>query len=104
MISLSISDIAGSVRSLRPFFARAAPSRYFHFFINALIAGQSFSVVSGSGSPVTVANGSVGAGAAGASLTYQESVSFTNGGIFGLVLLSSDALGKGFDSASFETC
>jgi hypothetical protein len=47
----------------------------------------------------------VGAGAAGASLTYQENVSFTkNGGIFGLVLLSSDALGKGFDSASFETC
>jgi hypothetical protein len=71
--------------------------------INALIAGQSFSVVSGSGSPVTVVNGSVGADAAGASLTYQESVSFTqNGGIFGLVLLSSDALGKGFDSGFFE--
>jgi lipoprotein signal peptidase len=70
---------------------------------NALIAGQSFSVVSGSGSPVTVANGSMGAGAAGVSLTYQESVSFTQiGGTFALVLLSSDALGNGFDSAFFE--
>src|SRR5262249_54799587 len=70
---------------------------------NALIAGQSFSVVSGSGSPVTIANGSMGAGAVGVSLTYQESVSFTqNGGIFALVLLSSDALGNGFDSALFE--
>jgi hypothetical protein len=37
------------------------------------------------------------------SITYQESVSFTqNGGIFALVLLSSDALGNGFDSALFE--
>ena len=45
----------------------------------------------------------MGAGAAGVSLTYQESVSFTqNGGIFALVLLSSDALGNGFDSALFE--
>jgi len=44
----------------------------------------------------------VGAGAAGVSLTYQESVSFTqSGGIFALVLLSSDALGNGFDSALF---
>jgi lipoprotein signal peptidase len=70
---------------------------------NALIAGQSFSVVSGSGSPVTAANGSMGSGAAGLSVTYQESVSFTQiGGIFALALLSSDALGNGFDSAFFE--
>jgi hypothetical protein len=43
-------------------------------------------------------------GAARASLTYQKSVSFPkkNGGVFGLFLLSSDALGKGFDSAFFE--
>ena len=52
---------------------------------------------------MTVANGSMGAGAAGVSLTYQESVSFTqNSGIFALVLLSSDALGNGFDSAFFK--
>ena len=36
------------------------------------------------------------------SLTYQERVEFTqNGGAFVLDLLSSDALGKGFDSAQF---
>ena len=36
------------------------------------------------------------------SVTYQESVSFTqNGGAFVLDLLSSDALGIGFDSALF---
>jgi len=35
-------------------------------------------------------------------ITYQESVSFTQiGGIFVLDLLSSDALGNGFDSALF---
>jgi hypothetical protein len=73
---------------------------------NALIAGQSFSAVSGSGfGPLTVANGSMGAGfggTAGLSLTYQESGSFAqNGGIFVLDLLSSDALGNGFDSALF---
>jgi hypothetical protein len=60
-------------------------------------------VVSGSGfGPLTIANGSMGAGGAGVSLTYQESVRFTqNGGIFVLDLLSSDALGNGFDSALF---
>jgi hypothetical protein len=75
---------------------------------NPLIAGQSFSVVSGSGfGPLTVANGSMGAGNGGPGLfggplTYQESVSFTQvGGIFVLDLLSSDALGNGFDSALF---
>jgi len=71
---------------------------------NAIIPGQSFSVVSGSGfGPLTVANGAMGAGAAaGLSLTYQESVSFTqNGGAFVLDLLSSDALGIGFDNALF---
>jgi hypothetical protein len=77
---------------------------------NPLIPGQSFSVVSGSGfGPLTVANGSMGAGYYGmtsnglfATLTYQQSVSFTQyGGIFVLDLLSSDALGKGFDSALF---
>jgi hypothetical protein len=42
------------------------------------------------------------AGAAGVSVTYQESASFTqNGGVFVLDLLSSDALGNGFDSALF---
>jgi hypothetical protein len=53
---------------------------------NPIIAGQSFSVVSGSGfGPLTVANGSMGAGYGGGriagllppSLTYQQSVSFT---------------------------
>jgi hypothetical protein len=73
---------------------------------NAITAGQSFSVVSGSGfGPLTVANGSMGAGYGGLngiSVTYQESVSFTQyGGIFVLDLLSSDALGIGFDSALF---
>jgi hypothetical protein len=45
----------------------------------------------------------MGAGAAGVSLTYQESVTFAqNGGLFLLDLLSSDALGNGFDSALFQ--
>jgi hypothetical protein len=78
---------------------------------NPIIAGQSFSVISGSGfGPLTVANGSMGAGYGGGipsvglppSLTYQQSVSFTqNGGAFVLDLLSNDALGNGFDSALF---
>jgi hypothetical protein len=73
---------------------------------NPIIPGQSFSVVSGSGfGPLTVANGSMGAGYGGlngVSITYQESASFTqNGGVFVLDLLSNDALGKGFDSALF---
>jgi hypothetical protein len=73
---------------------------------NPIIPGQSFSVVSGSGfGPLTVANGSMGAGFGGfmgVPLTYQESVSFAQtGGAFVLDLLSSDALGKGFDSALF---
>ena len=74
---------------------------------NPIIPGQSFSVVSGSGfGPLTVANGSMGAGYGGIngiSITYKESVSFTqNGGAFVLDLLSSDALGIGFDSALFK--
>jgi hypothetical protein len=74
---------------------------------NPIIAGQSFSVISGAGfGPLTVANGSMGAGyggVGGISVTYQESVSFTqNGGAFLLGLLSNDALGKGFDSALFQ--
>ena len=73
---------------------------------NPIIPGQSFSVVSGSGfGPLTVANGSMGAGFGGimgVSITYKESVSFTQiGGNFVLDLLSNDALGKGFDSALF---
>jgi hypothetical protein len=73
---------------------------------NAIIPGQSFSVVSGSGfGPLTVANGSMGAGFSGGSVfpvTYKQSVSFIqDGGAFVLDLLSSDALGKGFDSALF---
>src|SRR5262249_6273047 len=51
---------------------------------NPISPGQSFSVVSGSGfGPLTVANGSMGAGygsVAGISITYQESVSFTQNG------------------------
>jgi hypothetical protein len=73
---------------------------------NSIIAGQSFSVVSGSGfGPLTVANGAMGAGygGTGQSLTYRESVSFTQvGGVFVLDLLSSDALGIGFNSALFQ--
>jgi hypothetical protein len=73
---------------------------------NPIVPGQSFSVVSGSGfGPLTVANGAMGAGAAGAagvSVTYQENASFTQiGGVFVLDLLSSDAVGTGFDSALF---
>jgi hypothetical protein len=75
---------------------------------NAIIPGQSFSVVSGSGfGPLTVANGSMGAGygggVTGLVLTYQQSVSFRQvGGVFVLDLLSSDALGIGFNSAVFS--
>jgi hypothetical protein len=73
---------------------------------NPIVAGQSFSVVSGSAfGPLTVANGAMGAGYGGPgalSLTYQEAASFTqDGGAFVLDLLSDDALGKGFDSALF---
>jgi hypothetical protein len=78
---------------------------------NPITPGQSFSVVSGSGfGPLTVANGSMGAGYGGGvlvdggvpSLTYAERVAFTQiGGAFVLDLLSNDALGKGFDSALF---
>jgi hypothetical protein len=51
---------------------------------------------------LTVANGSMGAGAAGVLVTYQESAIFTqDGGAFVLDLLSSNALGKGFDNALF---
>src|SRR5262249_19452362 len=67
------------------------------------IAGQSFSDISGSGSPVTDANGSMGAGGAGVWLAYQESGRFSQKyGIFALVLLSIGALGKLFDRAFFE--
>jgi hypothetical protein len=71
---------------------------------NAIIAGQSFSVVSGSAfGPLTVANGSMGAGAGNGTITYRQSASFTqDGGLFVLDLLSSDALGIGFDSALFK--
>jgi hypothetical protein len=72
---------------------------------NAIIPGQSFSVVSGSGfGPLTVANGSMGAGHGGSNnaVTYQAGVSFTQyGGAFVLDLLTSYALGIGFDSALF---
>jgi hypothetical protein len=74
---------------------------------NPIVPGQSFSVVSGAGfGALTVANGSMGAGYGGIngiSVTYKESVSFTQiGGNFVLDLLSSDALGIGFDSALFQ--
>jgi hypothetical protein len=73
---------------------------------NPITPGQSFSLVSGAGfGPLTVANGSMGAGygGTGVSLTYQESASFTQyGGAFVLDLLSSDAIGNGFDSALFQ--
>jgi hypothetical protein len=43
-----------------------------------------------------------GYGGTGASLAYQQSASFTQeGGFFVLDLLSSDAVGFGFDSAVF---
>jgi lipoprotein signal peptidase len=99
--STSTSPISGTTTTTTA--SAVAQAGGFISLTNALIAGQSFSVVSGSGSPVTVANGSMGAGAAGVSITYQESVSFTqDSGIFALLLLSSDALGNGFDSAFFE--
>jgi hypothetical protein len=73
---------------------------------NPIVAGQSFSLVGGSGfGPLTVANGSMGAGygGTGISITYQESASFAQfGGAFVLDLLSNDALGNGFDSALFQ--
>jgi hypothetical protein len=76
-------------------------------FSNALVPGQSFSVVSGSGfGPLTVANGSMGAsfgGTLNVPITYRESASFTQfGGAFVLDLLSSAAFGSGFDNALFE--
>jgi hypothetical protein len=56
--------------------------------------------------PLHHGNGSMGAAYGGvlrAPITYQESASFTqNGGAFVLDLLSSDALGIGFDTALFE--
>jgi hypothetical protein len=65
-------------------------------FVVGPIGGSAFG-------PLTIANGSMGAGAAGVSLTYQERASFTQtGGIFVLDLLSNDALGNGFDSALFQ--
>src|SRR5262249_22604448 len=72
-----------------------------------LVPGRSFSVISGSGfGPLTFAHGSMGAdygGINGRSITYQQSVSFAQkGGAFVLDLLSSDALGIGFDSALFQ--
>jgi hypothetical protein len=80
---------------------------------NPIIAGQSFSVISGSGfGPLTLAIGSMGAGYGGGvlengggvpSLTYAERVDITqNNGAFVLDLLSSEALGKGFDRAEFR--
>jgi hypothetical protein len=76
---------------------------------NPIIPGQSFSVVTGSAfGPLTVAIGSMGAGYGNgltvnggvSPLTYGERVIFTqNGGAFVLSLLSSDALGMGFDRA-----
>jgi hypothetical protein len=63
-------------------------------------------VVSGLGvGPLTGAIGSMGAGygGTGASVTYQQSVTFTQiGGFFVLDLFSSNSLGKGFDSALFQ--
>jgi hypothetical protein len=70
------------------------------------LSDQNFSAVSGSGfGPLTVANGFMGAApeASGAPVTYRESASFTQiGGSFVLDLLSSHALGTGFDSALFQ--
>ena len=54
---------------------------------------------------MTGAIGSMGAGygGTGISVTYQQSVTFTQtGGFFVLDLLSSNALGNGFDSALFQ--
>jgi hypothetical protein len=90
--------------AFQPCFAK---SRGIASLSNAIIAGQSFSVVSGSGfGPLTVANGAMGAGFGGIlgqPITYKESAGFTqNGGAFVLDLLSNDALGIGFDNALFE--
>jgi hypothetical protein len=97
--STSISPVSGPTTAIAQAGGVVSPS-------NPIVPGQSFSVVSGSGfGPLTVANGSMGAGygGTGVSLTDQESVSFTqNGGAFVLDLLSNDALGIGFDSALFQ--
>jgi hypothetical protein len=73
---------------------------------NQIIAGQSFSVFGGLAvGPLTVGYGSMGAGYGGSGerLIYQAGVTFTQvGGIFLLDLLSSHALGTGFDSALFQ--
>jgi hypothetical protein len=75
---------------------------------NLTSSGPSFSVITGSVfGPLTVATGSMGASYDGrftnVSLTYQQSVIFTqSGGTFVLDLLSNDALGQGFDSAIFQ--
>jgi hypothetical protein len=65
----------------------------------------STSAVSGSGfGPLTVANGSMGAGygGTGSPLTYQQSANFRQtGGTFVLDLVSNAARGNGFDSALF---
>jgi hypothetical protein len=73
---------------------------------NPIVLDQSFSVVSGSSfGPLTVANGSMGAGLSAifSVSVANESASFTqNGGAFVLDLLSSNALGNGFDFALFQ--
>jgi hypothetical protein len=96
--STSTSPVSGSTTAIAQAGGVVSPS-------NPIIPGQSFSVVSGSGfGPLTVANGSMGAGYGGeVSLTYQVSASFMQlGGAFVLDLLSSNALGIGFDSALFQ--
>jgi hypothetical protein len=71
---------------------------------NPINLGQSYSLVSGFAfGPLTVAYGSMGAGGAGASLTYQETVNFIfSDGTFLLDLLKNASLGNGFDSAVFQ--
>jgi len=71
---------------------------------NAIIPGQSYSLVSGFAfGPLTVTYGSMGAGGTGASLTYQETVNFIfSDGTFLLDLLKNASLGDGFDSAVFQ--
>jgi hypothetical protein len=75
---------------------------------NAIVPGQSFSVVNTVASvPLTLAFGSMGAGysGSGSPLAYQQSATFTfnaASGPFLIDLLGNTSLGSGFDSALFQ--
>ncbi len=73
---------------------------------SAFTPNQSFSVESAIAvGPVEFALGAMGAAGAGQSTDFQETASFVSnfvGGIFLVDLLGENALGSGFDSASFQ--